>query len=73
MVETQLIASLRRNTKKGEHDFIKGTNPIIIRANTWGKPLRIRVLNDVAQTICSALLVVNFLYGGRRSVCAKHK
>ena len=29
-----------------------------------GSPLRIRVLNDVDETICSALLVVNCLYGG---------
>ena len=34
MVETQLIASLRRNTKKGEHMVIKRANTNIERANT---------------------------------------
>ena len=28
MVETQLIASLRRNTKKGEHDYYKGEHKV---------------------------------------------
>ena len=38
MVETQLIASLRRNAKKGEHDYNKGANTIIERANTRFAP-----------------------------------
>ena len=29
MVETQLIASLRRNTKKGEHDLLRGRTQIL--------------------------------------------
>ena len=28
MVETQLIASLRRNTKKGEHNYYKGEHKV---------------------------------------------
>ena len=41
--------------KRGEHNYNKG--------RAQGSPLRFVLLNDVDETICSALLVVNCLYG----------